>query len=508
MYALKMNQVTKTFGNFTANDKIDLFVKKNEIHCLLGENGSGKSTLMNLLTGIYTLDSGFIEVNNEKVKIKSPQDAFDFKMGMVYQHFKLVNTFSILENIVLGNEPTKKGKLNYKKEREKIIELVDQYKFDLNIDEKICDLTVSQEQKVEILKLLYKDLDILIFDEPTAVLTPQEIQEFLRMLKNLKKAGKTIILITHKLEEIRQIGDTCTIIRSGKFIDRVEVDKVEDQELIKKLVGQDIDLQIQNEKSYSDDVVLELKDLNFKNDRKVQKLKDINLKINRGEILGIAGIDNNGQKELADCIAGLKKKNTGEILYIDKDGKRENLHNTSIRQLNEGIISHIPEDRLKEGLIGEFNLAENSILIELFNSKFSKNGLLKKKNIASFSKGLLEKYDVRSSRGISNKARELSGGNQQKLIVGRQIELDSDIIIAFQPTRGIDVGAINFIHKKLLEEKKKGKAIILISLELSEIFALSDKISVLHHGHIIDTVKTNEVTKEDVGLLMTGKKVK
>lgn len=505
MQAVEMKNISKSFGNFKANDKINLVVKKNEIHAILGENGAGKSTLMNLLFGIYNLDEGEIYIDEKLAEIKKPTDAFNLGIGMVHQHFQLIEEFTVLENIILGKE----GKVLYGKEyenkRKKLNEIIHQYKFELDLDKKIKELTVGEQQKVEIVKVLYRQSHILIFDEPTGVLTPQETADFLEILKTLKKENKTIIIITHKLNEIKEIADRCTILRKGQKIDVVDVDKINELELASKMVGKSVVLSVDKGETIVGEKVLELENLTYTNNEKITKLKNINLDIYKGKILGIAGVDNNGQAELVEMITGLNKPTSGKIKYI-KDGKVELLNNKTIRQINQGIVAHIPQDRQKEGLVLEYDLGENSVLVNYHQKKFTKKGILNKNKIKEYGQKISNNYDVRSSRGIDTHAEELSGGNQQKLIVGREIESGADVLIAFQPTRGVDVGAIEFIHNKLLEEKRKGCAIILVSMELNEIFSLSDDIAVMHDGELIDVVDSAKTTREEIGLLMVGKR--
>ncbi|MFV0288824.1 MAG: ABC transporter ATP-binding protein, partial [Mycoplasmatales bacterium] len=502
-----MEKVTKKFGEFKANDNVNLEVKQGEIHAILGENGAGKSTLMNSLFGLYEIDEGQISINGQVETITSPIKAQQLGIGMVHQHFMLVKTFSVLQNIILGNEPTKLGKLTLKDSSVKLQELDSKFHFNLDINAKVSSLTVGQEQKIEILKVLYKDANIIIFDEPTAVLTPQETEEFLNIMRKLKQEGKTIILITHKLNEIKAVADNCTIIRKGQTIATVKVSEINENELANMMVGKTIDLQVAKAPAQELGNILKIKNLNYQNEAKIQKIKNINLDIKKGKILGIAGVDNNGQKELINCITGVIKPTSGEVMYV-KDGQETNLVKKAIKDINKQIISYIPEDRLEEGLIGEYNLAENSVLIQYKTKEFAKLGLLNKSAIAEHATKILKKYDVRSSKGILNKANELSGGNQQKLIIGRQVELDADILVAYQPTRGVDVGAIKAIHEQLVKQRDLGKTIILISMELNEVMSLSDEIAVIHDGEIIDKVDALGITKEEIGLMMAGKKVK
>lgn len=503
MVAIKLENLTKSFGEFKAVDNINLEIKSGEIHALLGENGAGKSTLMNLIFGMYTIDAGNVYINEKKAIIKNPQDAFKLGIGMVHQHFKLVDNFTVFENIVLGDEDKF---LNSKKSKEKykdIEKLIKKYKFNLDLDKKIYDISVAEQQKVEILKVLYKESEILIFDEPTGVLSLTETKELLKIMKQLQSEGKTIILITHKLDEIKQVANKCSVIRRGKIVGEVKVKDIDEAELARLMVGDSVKLFVDRKIAKPQDVVIKLENISYMNTQKIQKLKNINLELYSGSILAIAGVDNNGQKELVESLVGLNKKYTGNIKYY-KDGNEINLRDKSVKEINKGIISHVPEDRHRQGLILDYKVDENSIMINYGDKKFSKNSILKKDKIKEFSKKIIKNYDVRTSNNENTKTLNMSGGNQQKLIIGRQIELDADVLVVFCPTRGVDVGAIEFIHTKILEQRDKGCAVLLISMELDEVFALSDRIAVINNGEIVDIVKTDDVGREDVGLLMTG----
>ncbi len=502
MSAIKMENITKKFGNFIANNNINIEVQSGEVHAILGENGAGKSTLMNILFGLYNADSGKIYINDQEVTIKNPTDAQKYHLGMVHQHFKLVDTFTVLDNIILGNEQTKGIILDKTKARQKIIDLIKNFNFDLDVDDKIANLTVGQKQKVEILKVLYTDANIIIFDEPTAVLTPEEVKSFLEMVRKFKEENKTIILITHKLAEIKAVAQTCTIIRKGEVVGNFEVPKVTEYELANLMVGEELHFVANDQKNYTDDEIINIQGIEYTNELGIKKLKGLNLTVNKGEILGIAGVDNNGQKELVDILTRVVNPDVGEITF----NKNKNLLKTNIKVVNDGMISHIPEDRIKNGIVPEYDVAENAILKKWKKPRFSKFGFLKKKEIYNFGQEVIDKYDVRSAYGIKSKVEGLSGGNQQKLVIGREIEMDADVIIAFQPTRGVDVGAINFIHEKLIEQRNLGKAIILISMELSEVMALSDKIAVLHDGEIIDNQKAQDLSRNEIGLMMAGQR--
>ncbi|WP_097677512.1 ABC transporter ATP-binding protein [Anaerosalibacter sp. Marseille-P3206] len=499
-----MKGITKKFGNFVANDNIDLTVHKGEIHALLGENGAGKTTLMNVLYGLYTPTSGEIMINGEKVEITNPNIAIQHGIGMVHQHFMLVDVFTVVENIMLGMETTVKkgnwdtGRLDVKKARQQVEELSKKYGLYVDPDAKIEDITVGMQQRVEILKALYRGADILIFDEPTAVLTPQEIDELIDIMKNLTSQGKTIIIITHKLKEIKQSADFCTIIRRGKKIDTVKVSEVTEEELAEKMVGRQVNFVVDKKELEKGEVVLDIDNIVVKDNRKLNAVDGLSLKLHGGEILGIAGIDGNGQSELIEGITGLRPIESGKVML-----KGEDVANSTPKHIIEKGMSTIPEDRQRRGLVLDFTIGENFILENYHKAPFSKNGRLQHPQISKNAKELIEKFDVRP-QDENQYAKALSGGNQQKVIIAREVSNDPDVLIAAQPTRGLDVGAIEFVHKSLVEQRDRGKAVLLISFELDEIMNLSDRIAVIYDGKIVSILDAKEADEKTLGYLMAG----
>ena len=501
MDAVKMKNITKKFGEVVANDKVDLSVKKGEIHSILGENGAGKSTLMKILFGLYTKDNGEIFINNKKVDINSPSIAINLGIGMIHQHFMLVNRLSVTENIIAGQEPIANNLfIDKESARTKVKELAERYNFKINPEAKIEDLSVGEQQRVEILKALYRDAEILILDEPTAVLTPQEVEEFFGVLNTLKEAGKTIIFITHKLEETMKISDRITILRGGKKISELKTEETDSNELARMMVGHEVDFSVDKDKIKSGEDVLRLEDINAYNERNFLNLKNINFKVDEGEILGVAGVEGNGQLELEEIIMGLMNFKSGTIYFKDKDIS----HYSTSKRRKLGI-AHIPSDRLKRGMIKGFNLGENIILGSEWQKPFAKNGILNKERIYKYSDKIIENFDIRTT-GSKSPARDLSGGNQQKLVLGRELSREPELLIVAQPTRGVDVGAREFIHDLLLEMRSEGKAILLISSELDEITKLSDRILVLFEGQIVANDEAEKFTREELGLLMAGHK--
>lgn len=499
---IEMRHIVKDFNGFKANDDINLTLHKGEILALLGENGAGKSTLMNILSGLLEPTSGQILVNGKEVKISDPNKAKELGIGMVHQHFMLADAFTVLENIILGHEPTHGGKLDFKTARERIVALSKKYGFDIDPDAKVADITVSQQQKVEILKILYRGANILIFDEPTAVLTPQEIVEFIQIMKNLAAEGKSIILITHKLKEIKESADRVTVIRHGKSIDTINVADADDEQLAEMMVGRHVTFNLQKAAPKVGQEVLAVKDLKVRDARKLPAVKGMSFNLHAGEVVGIAGIDGNGQSELVEAITGLRKVDSGTVTI-----KGHNMTNKKVREITETGVSHIPADRQKYGLILQMSLAYNLALQTYYKEPFSKHGFLNDKEIRSHARKLIKEYDVRTT-GEMLKAGELSGGNQQKAIIARELDRNSDLIIAFQPTRGLDVGAIEAIHKHLLDQRAAGKAILLVSFELDEILQMSDRILVVHDGKISGEVDPAHTNEKELGLLMTGEHVK
>ena len=496
---LRMEHVSKRFGDFYANKDINLTIRRGEVHTLLGENGAGKSTLMNVLIGLYQPTEGTIYLNGQKVRIDSPAQAVKLGIGMVHQHFMLVQPFTITENIVLGMEPVKGVKLDMATARKNVVEISEKYGLAIDPDAKVEDISVGMQQRVEILKALYRGADILILDEPTASLTPQEIQALIEIMRKLTADGKSIILITHKLKEIKASADYCTIIRLGKLIDVVNVDEVTENELAAKMVGRNVTFQVEKEEHPFGDVVLQIEDLHGMDYRKVEILKGLSLQVREGEILGIAGIDGNGQTELVEIITGLRKATGGKVSV-----RGENLINATPRKLFNKGVSSIPADRQKHGLVLDFTVAENLILQNYREPQFSKNGFLKKDAIRAFAGECAEKYDVRPRDSVDKPAGTLSGGNQQKVIIAREVENNKDLLIAVNPTRGLDVGAIEYVHKYIVDQRNKGKAVLLVSFELDEVMSLSDRIDVIYDGRIVGSVPGAEADEKELGLMMAG----
>lgn len=500
-YLIEMLNIRKEFPGIVANDNITLQLKKGEVHALLGENGAGKSTLMSILFGLYQPDKGIIKIRGEEVNITNPNIANELGIGMVHQHFKLVTNFTVTENIILGLEPVKAGQIDIKKAAMKIEELSNQYKLKVDPYAKIENITVGMQQRVEILKMLYRDADILIFDEPTAVLTPQEIEELMNIMRRLIEEGKSIILITHKLKEIKAIADRCTILRKGKYIKTVEVKDTSEQQMAELMVGREINFKVDKEESIPKEVVLRIEELNVVDSRKIPVVKNLSLEVRSGEILGIAGIDGNGQKELVQAITGLRKIQSGSVIL-----NGENITNLNIRKKTEAGIGHIPEDRHKHGLVLDYSLEDNIILQTYYKKPFSNKGLLNRKAIAEHSSKLINEFDVRSGQGNKTKTRSMSGGNQQKAIIAREVDRSPSLLIASQPTRGLDVGAIEYIHKRIVEERDKGRAVLLISFELDEILNVTDRVAVIYEGNIVGVLKTDETNENELGLMMAGSK--
>jgi len=500
-YVIEMLNITKAFPGIIANDDITLRVRKGEIHALLGENGAGKSTLMSVLFGMYQPEKGTIKINGSEVKIKNPNDANDHKIGMVHQHFKLVHNFSVLENIVLGVETTRNGFLKMDEARAKVMALSERYKFQIDPDALIEDITVGMQQRVEILKMLYRDNDILIFDEPTAVLTPQEIDELMKIMKELISEGKSIIFITHKLNEIKQVADRCTVLRKGKYIGTVDVADTSKEAMSEMMVGRQVSFAVDKEEREPGEKVLEVQGLTVASRGHGKNAVDhVSFTVRRGEIVCIAGIDGNGQSELVYAITGLIKSE-GKLFLEDQDISR-----ASIRKRNVSGLAHIPEDRHRHGLVLEYTLAENLILQSYFTPRFSKMGFLKFREIEKYANKLIRQYDVRSGQGVRTKAGSMSGGNQQKAILAREIDRNPELLIAVQPTRGLDVGAIEYIHAQLVAQRDAGKAVLLVSLELDEVMSVSDRILVMYEGQIVAELNPKQTDVQELGLYMAGAK--
>ena len=501
-YVIEMNNITKIFGNFKALDDVTFNVKKGEVHALLGENGAGKSTLMSILFGLYQAEKGSIKINGNPVKINNPNDASSLKIGMVHQHFKLVHNFSVLESIILGRETVNMGILKKDDARKKVIDLSERYKLRIDPDAFISDITVGMQQRVEILKMLYSDSEILIFDEPTAVLTPQEIEELMKIMKELVNEGKSIVFISHKLNEIKEAADRCSVLRKGKYIGTVDVETTTKEQMSEMMVGRKINFNIEKDTVETGEAVLEVKNLTVKaKNSKKNKINNVSFKVKAGEILCIAGIDGNGQSELVYGITGLIPINEGQVLLKGKDITKE-----SIRKKSIDGMSHIPEDRHKHGVILDFDLKQNAVLQTYFQPRFQKNGFVKFNAVREYAKKLIQQYDIRSPRDEDSIVRNMSGGNQQKLIVARELDKDPDIVMAVQPTRGLDVGATEYIHKQLISQRDQGKAVLLMSLELDEVMDVSDRILVIYEGEIVGDLDPKEITVEELGLYMAGSK--
>ncbi|MDT8862483.1 ABC transporter ATP-binding protein [Alkalihalobacillus sp. MEB130] len=499
-HVIEMNNIRKEFPGIVANDNITLQVKKGEIHALLGENGAGKSTLMNVLFGLYQPEKGEIIVRGEKVKITDPNVANKLGIGMVHQHFMLVEKFTVTENIILGNEPKKAGRINIKKAAKEIEQISEQYGLRVDPYAKIENISVGMQQRVEILKTLYRGADILIFDEPTAVLTPQEIQELIGIMKKLVNEGKSIILITHKLKEIMAVCDRCTVIRRGKGIGTVDVSDTNPDKLAAMMVGREVNFGVEKDPAVPKEVVLEVKDLVVKDARGVNAVNQLSIEMKAGEIIGLAGIEGNGQSELIEAITGLRKAESGSILLNGKE-----ITNLKPRKVTQSGVGHIPEDRHKHGLVLDFSIGENIVLQTYYQRPFSKGGILDYPEIYKKARTLIEDFDVRTPSEYTP-ARALSGGNQQKAIIAREVDRSPDFLIAAQPTRGLDVGAIESIHRRIVKERDKGRAVLLMSLELDEILNVSDRIAVMYEGEIVAIVDADQTNERELGLLMAGGK--
>jgi ABC-type uncharacterized transport system ATPase subunit len=501
-YIIEMLNITKEFPGIKANDNVSLQLKKGEIHALLGENGAGKSTLMSVLFGLYQPDSGRILKNGSPVKIHNPNDANDLGIGMVHQHFKLVENFTVLDNILLGAEPMRGIFIDRKEAREKIINLSRTYKLHIDPEALIEDITVGMQQRVEILKMLYRENEILIFDEPTAVLTPQEIDELMQIMKNLVREGKSIIFITHKLNEIMKISDRCTVLRRGKLMGTVATKDTNITELSRMMVGRDLDLAIQKQPQTPGETVLKVEHLRVLSSRSHKMaVDDVSFEVRQGEIVCIAGIEGNGQSDLVYALTGMEKAHSGRIFLNKQEITRK-----SIRYRNDHGLSHIPEDRHKYGLILDYNLAYNLALKRYHTPEFQSFNFLNRERIYGYAKKLIEQYDIRSSQGGMTIARSMSGGNQQKAIIAREIDRDAALLLAVQVTRGLDVGAIEYIHRQLVSYRNQGKAILMVSLELDEVLSLSDRILVMFEGRVVAELDPKTTTDQELGLYMTGGK--
>ncbi len=501
-YVIEMRNIRKEFPGIVANDDITLQLKKGEIHALLGENGAGKSTLMSVLFGLYQPERGEIYKNGKKISINNPNDANKFNIGMVHQHFKLVEVFSVLDNIILGVEPTTAGFLNKAEARKKIMRLSDEYGLKVDPEAMVEDISVGMQQRVEILKMLYRDNEILIFDEPTAVLTPQEIGELMQIMRNFAHEGKSILFITHKLNEIMAVADRCTVLRKGKCIGTVNIADTNPQELSSMMVGRKVSLSVNKRESVPGEVVLEVKNVTVPSKlHKNNAVKNVSFKVRGGEIVCLAGIEGNGQTQIIHALTGLEQLSEGRITLMGQD-----ISKAPIRKRSKLGMSHIPEDRHKHGLILDFSLEDNLILQSYWQPEFDKHGFIRRNNVHSYANKLIEQYDIRAGEGIFSTARSMSGGNQQKAILAREIDKNPELLVAVQPTRGLDVGAIEYIHDKIIAQRDAGKAVLLVSLELDEVMNVSDRILVMYEGEIVGEFDPRTISVEEIGLYMAGAK--
>ena len=498
-YVVEMKEIRKEFAGIVVNDNITLQLRQGEIHALLGENGAGKSTLMNILFGLYQPDGGAISVRGKQVRITNPRVATDLGIGMVHQHFKLVHNFTVMDNIILGLEPQRWGIVSTDAAVRRIQEISLRYGLNVDPDAKIEDITVGMQQRVEILKMLYRNADVLILDEPTAVLTPQEAAELMKIMKSLTDEGKSIILITHKLKEIKAVADRCTVIRRGQYIGTVSVAGASAQELAEMMVGRTVSLTVDKAPIAPGAAALTVDKLTVLSNRQLARLKNFSLTVHAGEIMGLAGVDGNGQTELVEAIAGLRSVESGRIELNGID-----ITSMTVKERIQSGLAHVPADRQKRGLVLDYTLAENMVL-ELYDREpFAKNGLLQREIIGNYAQTIMTKFDVRTGQGVVTSARTLSGGNQQKAIIGREIGLDPKVLLAVQPTRGLDVGSIEFIHKQLVARRNAGNAVLLVSLELDEILQVADRIAVISSGELIGIVNAADTNENEIGLMMTG----
>ena len=499
-YVIEMLNITKEFPGIKANDNITLQLKKGEIHALLGENGAGKSTLMSVLFGLYQPEEGTIKKNGQVVQVRNPNDANALGIGMVHQHFKLVEIFTALENIILGVEPCQSGFLKKDEARKKVMELSEKYGLKIDPDARIEDMSVGMQQRVEILKMLYRDNEILIFDEPTAVLTPQEIDELMEIMRGFTREGKSILFITHKLAEIMAVADRCTVLRKGKCIGTVDIQDTTKEELSRMMVGRDVSFAVEKSPAEPGEVVLDVRGVTVPSKlHRNNAVKDVSFSVRGGEIVCLAGIEGNGQTEFVYALTGLERQSAGTFTLCGQD-----ISHASIRQRSRGGMSHIPEDRHKHGLVLDFSLEQNMVLQRYWQPQFQKGGFIKFDEVRRYSDQLIQQYDVRSGQGSITAARSMSGGNQQKAIVAREIDKDPRLLVAVQPTRGLDVGAIEYIHRQIVAERDKGKAVLLVSLELDEVMNLSDRILVIYEGEIVGEFDPKKTNVQELGLYMAG----
>ena len=501
-YVIEMLNITKEFPGIKANDNITLQLKHGEVHALLGENGAGKSTLMSVLFGLYQPDAGVIKKDGKEVKINNPNDANALHIGMVHQHFKLVEIFTVLDNIILGAEPNKLGFLKKAEARKKVLELSEKYGLQVDPDAKIEDISVGMQQRVEILKMLYRDNDILIFDEPTAVLTPQEIDELMEIMRNFTKEGKSILFITHKLNEIMAVADRCTVLRKGKYMGTVNIKDTTKEELSRMMVGRDVKFEVDKKPQKLGDVVLDVQHVTVPSKlHSNNAVKDVSFQVRAGEIVCLAGIEGNGQTQFVYALTGLDKMSHGKITMLGHD-----ITKAKIRERSKLGMSHIPEDRHKHGLVLDFSLEQNLVLQRYWQPEFQKYGFIKNKEVRKYAERLIRENDIRSGQGPITVARSMSGGNQQKAIVAREIDKNPELLVAVQPTRGLDVGAIEGVHKQLVAQRDAGKAVLLVSLELEEVMSVPDRILVMYEGEIVGEFDPKKTTVQELGLYMAGAK--
>ena len=499
-YVIEMLHITKEFPGIKANDDITLQLRRGEVHALLGENGAGKSTLMSVLFGLYQPEQGTIRKNGKEVQIRNPNDANALGIGMVHQHFKLVECFTVLDNIILGVEPNKLGFLQKAEARKKVVALSEKYGLRVDPDALVSDISVGMQQRVEILKMLYRDNEILIFDEPTAVLTPQEIDELMEIMRGFKKEGKSILFITHKLNEIMAVADRCTVLRKGKYVGVVDIAGTTKEELSRMMVGRDVQLEVEKAPANPGEVILDVQDVTIPSaTHKKNAVKDVTFQVRAGEIVCLAGIEGNGQTEFVYGLTGLEKVSGGRISFCGKD-----ITHASIRERSKDGISHIPEDRHKHGLILDYTLENNMVLQRYWQPEFQNHGFIRKDKVREYSDRLIGQYDVRSGQGSVTIARSMSGGNQQKAIIAREIDRDPKLLVAVQPTRGLDVGAIEYIHRQIVAQRDAGKAVLLVSLELDEVMNLSDRILVMYEGEVVGEFDPKTTTVQELGLYMAG----
>ena len=499
-YVIEMLHITKEFPGIKANDDITLQLRRGEVHALLGENGAGKSTLMSVLFGLYQPEQGTIRKNGKEVQIRNPNDANALGIGMVHQHFKLVECFTVLDNIILGVEPNKLGFLQKAEARKKVVALSEKYGLRVDPDALVSDISVGMQQRVEILKMLYRDNEILIFDEPTAVLTPQEIDELMEIMRGFKKEGKSILFITHKLNEIMAVADRCTVLRKGKYVGVVDIAGTTKEELSRMMVGRDVQLEVEKAPAKPGEVILDVQDVTIPSaTHKKNAVKDVTFQVRAGEIVCLAGIEGNGQTEFVYGLTGLEKVSGGRISFCGKD-----ITHASIRERSKDGMSHIPEDRHKHGLILDYTLENNMVLQRYWQPEFQNHGFIRKEKVREYSDRLIGQYDVRSGQGSVTIARSMSGGNQQKAIIAREIDRDPKLLVAVQPTRGLDVGAIEYIHRQIVAQRDAGKAVLLVSLELDEVMNLSDRILVMYEGEVVGEFDPKTTTVQELGLYMAG----